>query len=117
MSIQPGTRRQNLHRDDKNHHVRHAAASEYHTNRDGLLGLFVPACDTSRENGATRVVPGSHLWGSERPDFGPDGNKGVVDVCMEKGDAFLMLGSLYHGGGEYSRQDGGSRTMHIMFCC
>jgi ectoine hydroxylase-related dioxygenase (phytanoyl-CoA dioxygenase family) len=117
MAVQPGAKSQRLHRDDKNHHARHTAASKYEPNRDCLFGLFVPACDTSRENGATRVVPGSHLWGDEQPDFGPDGTKGVVDACMEKGDAFLMLGSLYHGAGEYTRQDGLSRTVHIMFCC
>ncbi|KAK7517823.1 uncharacterized protein IWZ02DRAFT_213930 [Phyllosticta citriasiana] len=121
MDIRPGTPAQRLHRDDKNHHARHTAASsyEYSSNgsRDVLLGLFVPGCDTTRANGATRVVPGSHLWGDERPEFGDDGIKGVVDVELEAGEAVVMLGSLYHGGGEYSRMDGKSRTMHIMFCC
>ncbi|KAL1629961.1 hypothetical protein SLS54_000820 [Diplodia seriata] len=116
MDIQPGTPAQRLHRDDKNHHARHAPVDAYHRNRDMLLGLFVPGCDTYRENGATRVVPGSHLWGDEQPDFGPDGTKGVVDACLNVGEAFIMLGSLYHGGGQYSQKDG-SRTMHIMFCC
>ncbi|EOD51162.1 Phytanoyl-CoA dioxygenase [Neofusicoccum parvum] len=116
MDIQPGTPAQRLHRDDKNHHARHAPVDAYHPNRDMLLGLFVPGCDTYRENGATRVIPGSHLWGDGQPDFGPDGTKGVVDACLNAGDAFIMLGSLYHGGGEYSQKDG-SRTMHIMFCC
>jgi ectoine hydroxylase-related dioxygenase (phytanoyl-CoA dioxygenase family) len=60
-------------------------------------------------------VPGSHLWGDAKPDFG-DGSKGVVDVDMEAGDAFLMLGSLYHAGGEF-RLEKGDRMMHIMFCC
>ncbi|OCK75282.1 PhyH-domain-containing protein [Lepidopterella palustris CBS 459.81] len=116
MDMRPGTLAQKLHRDDKNHHARHTAATTYHANRDMLLGLFVPGCDTSRENGATRVVPGSHLWGDEKPDFGEDGTKGVIDVELKAGDAFLMLGSVYHGGGHFAR-DEGSRTMHIMFCC
>jgi len=81
-----------------------------------LLGLFVPGCDTTKEIGATRVVPGSHLWGDEKPDFGPDGCKGVVDAEMKAGDAFVMLGSLYHGGGQFMK-DSGSRTVHIMFMC
>ncbi|KAF2177527.1 hypothetical protein K469DRAFT_602979 [Zopfia rhizophila CBS 207.26] len=116
MDIRPGTKAQKLHRDDKNHHARHAAVPSYHPNRDILLGLFVPGCDTYRENGATRVVPGSHLWGDEKPDFGDDGCKGVVDAELKVGEAFMMLGSLYHGGGEYKREEG-SRAMHIMFCC
>lgn len=116
MSIQPGTPAQRLHRDDKNHHARHTPATSYEPNRDMLLGLFVPECDTRRENGATRVVPGSHLWGDDKPDFGLDGTKGVVDVCLKKGEAFVMLGSLYHGGGHFEEKEG-ERTMHIMFCC
>ncbi|KAF4119430.1 Phytanoyl-CoA dioxygenase (PhyH) [Geosmithia morbida] len=116
MSSQPGCKPQLLHRDDKNHHARHAAAASYSRGRDMLLGLFVPTCDTFRANGATRIVPGSHLWGDDRPDFGPDGTAGVVDAELKRGEAFVMLGSLYHGAGEYSMPTG-CRTVHIMFMC
>lgn len=116
MDTRPGTNAQDLHRDDKNHHARHYKAEKYSKERDMLLGLFVPGCDTFEANGATRVVPGSHLWGDERPDFGPDGDKGVVNAELKKGEAFIMLGSLYHGAGKYSLQEG-TRTVHIMFMC
>ena len=116
MDVRPGTNAQELHRDDKNHHARHTKATKYEHGRDMLLGLFVPACNTFKANGATRVVAGSHLWGDEEPDFGPDGNKGVVDAELNIGEAFLMLGSLYHGAGNYSLTEG-SRTVHIMFMC
>ncbi|KAI0104053.1 hypothetical protein F4776DRAFT_484335 [Hypoxylon sp. NC0597] len=122
FDIPPGTPAQGLHRDDKNHHARHVEASHYNPNRDVLLGLFVPGCDTFRANGATRVVPGSHLWGDERPYFGPDGTQGVVDAELKKGEAFVMLGSLYHGGGAYERPltcdvERESRTVYAMFSC
>lgn len=116
MSSGPGTSAQKLHRDDKNHHARHAAASSYTPNRDMLLGLFVPGCDTTKANGATRVAPGSHLWGDEKPDFGADGTKGVVDAELKMGEAFMMLGSTYHGAGTYSLPNG-QRVVHINFCC
>jgi ectoine hydroxylase-related dioxygenase (phytanoyl-CoA dioxygenase family) len=116
MDLQPGFEAQRLHRDDKNHHARHTPSKTYHKGRDMLLGLFVPGCDTNKENGATRIVPGSHLWGDEKPDFGPDGNKGVVDTELYAGEAFIILGSLYHGAGKYSRSTG-SRTVHTMFSC
>ncbi|EPE02879.1 phytanoyl- dioxygenase family protein [Ophiostoma piceae UAMH 11346] len=116
MSSQPGSKLQQLHRDDKNHHARHAAATEYNQGRDMLLGLFVPTCDTYKANGATRIVPGSHLWGDDKPDFGPTGDAGVVDAELKRGEAFVMLGSLHHGAGEYS-QTSGCRTVHIMFMC
>ncbi|KAL2833841.1 hypothetical protein BDW59DRAFT_179486 [Aspergillus cavernicola] len=116
MDIHPGAQAQKLHRDDKNHHGRHPRVNSYHSNRDMLLGLFVPGCDTSREIGATRIVPGSHLWGDEKPDFGPNGDKGVIDAELKAGEAFIMLGSLYHGGGHFSKATG-SRMVHIMFMC
>ncbi|KAF4979793.1 hypothetical protein FZEAL_4067 [Fusarium zealandicum] len=116
MDSQPGSEAQKLHRDDKNHHARHAKTDTYSKGRDMLLGLFVPACDTFKANGATRIIPGSHLWGDEKPDFGPDGNLGVVDAELKRGEAFVMLGSLYHGAGQYSLPSG-SRTVHIMFMC
>ncbi|KAI1084888.1 hypothetical protein F5B20DRAFT_523589 [Whalleya microplaca] len=122
FDIPPGTSAQGLHRDDKNHHARHTEASHYSRNRDMLLGLFVPGCDTFQANGATRVAPGSHLWGDEKPYFGPDGTQGVVDAELKKGEAFIMLGSLYHGGGAYekpvtSNADIESRTIYAMFSC
>ncbi|KAL6245059.1 hypothetical protein RBB50_007834 [Rhinocladiella similis] len=124
FDIPPGTPAQGLHRDDKNHHARHSKAESYQKGRDMLLGLFVPACDTSKANGATRVVPGSHLWDDEMPDFGRDGNQGVIDAEMHMGEAFIMLGSLYHGGGAYEKPLGPSkegaresRTVHAMFSC
>ncbi|KEY66700.1 hypothetical protein S7711_09720 [Stachybotrys chartarum IBT 7711] len=116
MSSQPGSNSQKLHRDDKNHHAKHTEASKYVKGRDMLFGLFVPDCDTFEANGATRIVPGSHLWGDGQPDFGPDGNKGVENAELKKGEAFVMLGSLYHGAGKYSLPTG-CRTVHIMFMC
>ncbi|KAK8210198.1 hypothetical protein M8818_003686 [Zalaria obscura] len=116
MDTRPGSAAQRLHRDDKNHHARHTKAETYTKGRDMLMGIFVPGCDTYKENGATRIVPGSHLWGDEEPDFGPDGCNGVVDAELKAGEAFVMLGSLYHGAGHYQKETG-SRTVHIMFMC
>lgn len=124
FDIPPGTQAQGLHRDDKNHHARHHHADEYTKGRDVLLGLFVPGVDTTTANGATRVVPGSHLWGDDQPDFGCDGNQGVVDAELQVGEALIFLGSLYHGGGTYKKPLGTakegireSRTVHAMFSC
>jgi ectoine hydroxylase-related dioxygenase (phytanoyl-CoA dioxygenase family) len=116
MSSLPGAKAQELHRDDKNHHFRHTKAEMYSKGRDMLLGLSVPACDTFKANGATRIVPGSHLWGDGKPDFGPNGDKGVINAELKRGQAFIMLGSLYHGAGNYSLPTG-NRTVHIMFMC
>ncbi|KAF2706955.1 hypothetical protein K504DRAFT_470946 [Pleomassaria siparia CBS 279.74] len=117
MDTRPNTPAQRLHRDDKNHHARHTSSPSYAIGRDMLLGLFVPGCDTTVASGATRIVPGSHLWGDSEPCFtSPTGSSLVVDAELKRGEAFLMLGSLYHGAGSYSLPTG-NRMVHIMFCC
>lgn len=120
FDIPPGTKKQGLHRDDKNHHWRrNGRVANYEKGREGLVGLFVPGCDTTRQNGATRVVLGSHLWGDEEPSLAEMENN-VVDAEMKKGEALIMLGGVYHGGGEFEQGEAGegdTRTVHAMFCC
>jgi ectoine hydroxylase-related dioxygenase (phytanoyl-CoA dioxygenase family) len=51
--------------------------------------------DFTEENGATRVIPGSHLWEDKlRPTVDE-----TVPAEMAKGSVLFYLGSLYHGGG------------------
>jgi len=51
--------------------------------------------DFTLDNGATRVVPGSHTWPSER-EAKPDE---ISRAEMSAGSALLYLGSALHGGG------------------
>jgi ectoine hydroxylase-related dioxygenase (phytanoyl-CoA dioxygenase family) len=67
MYIGPGATAQPLHRDDYLHHNVHTEASppwndERDMNRESAVGLFVAGTNTSKANGATRFIPGSHLW-------------------------------------------------------
>lgn len=97
FSIGPGAKRQELHRDDSIHHNPLPELESYHQyriGRDSSVGLFVAGKKTSRANGATRFIPGSHLWGEDRcPD-----EEMAFYAELEPGDAFLMLASCYHGG-------------------
>lgn len=58
------------------------------------MGLFVADTATTRLNGATRFIPGSHLW-----DYAilPDESL-AVQPELAPGDAVLMLSGLFHGG-------------------
>lgn len=67
--------------------------------------------DFSRENGATRLIPGSHQWDPERI---PDESE-VVYAEMPAGSAVIYLGSTVHGGGANATQDQWRRGMHLSY--
>jgi ectoine hydroxylase-related dioxygenase (phytanoyl-CoA dioxygenase family) len=57
--------------------------------------------DFTEENGATRIVPGSHVW-PEVPGFQADGRSeelGSIPAEMKRGSVLVWSGSLWHGGG------------------
>ncbi len=58
--------------------------------------------DFTEENGATRVIPGSHRWEDKLRPTGEE----TVPAEMPKGSALFYLGSLYHGGGA-------NRSQHV----
>lgn len=63
FAIKPGAKDQVLHRDDGNSHniIPEITAGLYAPARDETIGLFVAGSKTTRQNGATRFVPKSHL--------------------------------------------------------
>lgn len=96
FSIGPGAAAQGLHRDDMIHHnlTRRMDSSEYKIGQDTGIGFFVGGKKTTRQNGATRFIPGSHLWDHETP---PSEDLAFY-AELEPGDGFIMLSSCYHGG-------------------
>ncbi|KAF2726970.1 PhyH-domain-containing protein [Polyplosphaeria fusca] len=107
LRIGPGGKAQPLHRDDYIGHNIHDEVQEWDDTRDmcreTAVGLFVAGCKITKQNGGTAFIPGSHLWGTDRKNP-PD-----VNLCqhaeMDKGDAFIMLASTFHGGGTNSTKD------------
>ena len=55
----------------------------------------------TRENGATEVVLGSHVWDDERKPREDEVTYGEMDA----GDALLVLGNTYHGAGANRTND------------
>lgn len=50
---------------------------------------------TTKENGATIVIPGSHLWGPDRCPLDEE----AIPAELEIGDALFFVGNVYHAGG------------------
>jgi hypothetical protein len=93
IGIEPGEPAQFLHRDEELWSFTHDF--ELMANAMWTLDAF------TAENGATRVIPGSHLWPRDRePEPGE-----AVSITAPRGSAILWLGSLLHAGGA-NRSDG-----------
>jgi ectoine hydroxylase-related dioxygenase (phytanoyl-CoA dioxygenase family) len=88
IEIGPGEAAQPLHPDDAIYPMPRPHA-------ELVVNVMWPFDDFTPENGATRLVPGSHRWVDERP--GPETE--TVSVTMPAGSALMYLGSLWHGGG------------------
>lgn len=59
-----------------------------------------------------KMIPGSHLWDNQRPPSIEE----VDYATMQKGDAYVMLGSTYHAGGA-NQTSNEKRPMHGLFFC
>lgn len=99
-------------------------AEQQYIHRDELVWVHVPRphpelqvasvialVDFTAENGATRVVPGSHQWSWERM---PDAHEFAV-AEMPAGAAVIYLGSTLHGGGPNTTRDQWRRGMHLSY--
>jgi len=101
----PGAETQLLHRDE---------AVWVHVPRPHpeLQVASVIALDAFRaENGATRVVPGSHRWPLERVALAGE----IATAVMPPGAAVIYLGSTIHGGGANTTPNHWRRGMHLSY--
>nr|KIR44728.1 phytanoyl-CoA dioxygenase [Cryptococcus bacillisporus CA1280] len=93
LRLVPGAKKQPLHRDQIAYQIRPDPINPLFT---PMVGCLIAGSKCTKKNGATAVIPGSHLWGPERAP--------KVEECtyaeMEAGDALFTLGSCYHGAGE-----------------
>lgn len=70
--------------------------------------------DFTRENGATDVVPGSHVWDHPRPDAA-EMERRAVPLEMPAGSVAIFAGSLFHRGGA-NRSRGERFGLTIQYC-
>ena len=102
----PGSPAQWLHRDE-------AVWSEVPRPAPQLqLATVIAFNEFTRDNGATRIVPGSHRW-DERDRQATDDE--VACAEMGPGAAVVYLGSTIHGGGA-NTTDVPRRGAHLSYC-
>jgi ectoine hydroxylase-related dioxygenase (phytanoyl-CoA dioxygenase family) len=67
--------------------------------------------DFTTDNGATRIVPGSHRWDKDRQPEPAE----IAVAEMPAGSAVVYLGSTIHGGGPNTTAARRRRGMHMSF--
>lgn len=88
IQINPGENPQELHHDDGYCHLPRP--------RPPLGSAIIVALDDfTAENGATRIIPGSHKWDSSRRGKHSE----VVSAAMPAGSVVYFLATTWHGGG------------------
>ncbi len=89
IRIKPGQGAQVLHRD------RLAWGGYLQRSIEPQLNMIWAVTDFTKENGATRVVPGSHLWEEGRGAHEDE----ITYAEMKAGSVILYTGSVIHSGG------------------
>lgn len=75
------------------------------------VASVIALVDFTEDNGATRVIPGSHEWPLDRVPKAEE----TIAAVMEAGDAVVYLGSTIHGGGPNTTADQFRRGMHLSY--
>ena len=106
ISINPGEEPQRLHHDDEYIHLPRPRAP-FGT----AIMLAFDAYTTT--NGATRLIPGSHVWGPASVKQ-PKESDCISAVCDE-GSVVFFVSTLWHGGGK-NTSDHVRRSATVQYC-
>ncbi|KAK4182663.1 hypothetical protein QBC35DRAFT_444805 [Podospora australis] len=112
IAIGPHSAPQPLHRDQWQFPIFTVTGPE--TTMQASINFVVALTKFTEENGATRVIPGSHLWA----DFKENGTQEqTVAAEMEVGDACFITGKVVHGGGANVTENETRRGITLVFQC
>ncbi|KAH8803336.1 hypothetical protein F5884DRAFT_861666 [Xylogone sp. PMI_703] len=103
--VNPGGKQQGLHRDDSDYHTRNC-------DMPVMIGCVTALTKTTKENGATIIIPGSHLWDSDRCPYDEE----AIPAELDPGSALIFLGNTYHAGGANITTDEARETVGIFLC-
>ncbi|KAI9147477.1 Dioxygenase aneA [Paramyrothecium foliicola] len=111
IDIGPGSKPQPLHRDQWQFPIFTYCGPDA---PEASINFVVALTDFTDENGATRVIPGSHKWS----DFKQNGTQeDTIPAEMEIGDACFITGKVVHGGGANRTTDFTRRAITLVFQC
>ncbi|GAA5908772.1 hypothetical protein JCM6882_008203 [Rhodosporidiobolus microsporus] len=113
LEIHPGSKAQELHRDDALYHNILPRADVWTKEREVSILNFVALSKVTAENGGTCFIPGSHLWGEYDELPGAD-HPDLLKAEMDVGDTFIMLCSTWHGGGHNQAVPGSPNSVRTL---
>lgn len=89
ISIGHGEKQQIMHADDPMFPFDHSSDMQV------MINVMWAVDDFTMENGATHIVPGSHVWPRDRQAT----NEETIQAEMKAGSFMIYLGSTHHSGG------------------
>lgn len=104
-TIGPGEAAQELHRDDLMFPFVHPSERVVYCTTFWALDAF------TAENGATRIVPGSHRWDDVRRPREDE----VVQAVMPRGSVVLFTCAVWHGGGANTTAEAWRRALFTSY--
>jgi ectoine hydroxylase-related dioxygenase (phytanoyl-CoA dioxygenase family) len=111
IEIHPGEIAQELHRDGRGFLKR--LGLECPGAVEVVMNTLLALTDITEDMGATRVIPGSHLW-EDYTDFGSQ--EQTVPALMSAGDILLINGRVLHSGGANVTANRARRLIATSWC-
>ena len=110
ISVFPGETVQPLHRDELAWDF-----FPFPTDYDVQCNTIWAMTDFTAENGATRVLPGTHKLGPDTTAADAQIGREIDQAEMERGSVFFYTGKVYHGAGA-NNSDAVRQGINITYC-
>ncbi|KAF2432174.1 PhyH-domain-containing protein [Tothia fuscella] len=114
IEIGPHNKAQPLHRDQELYPFWNALGPQ---GPEATVNFLVALSPFTEQNGATRIVPGSHLWPHFEDTFLEGGvhkhDTPTIAAEMNPGDCVFFSGKLLHGGGHNQTNDENRRGIDL----
>ncbi|PHH65597.1 hypothetical protein CDD81_2032 [Ophiocordyceps australis] len=111
IDIGPGSRAQPLHRDQWQFPIFNLCGPDA---PEASINFIFAMNKVTEENGATRVILGSHKWSDLNENGTPED---TIPLEMEPGDAAFFSSKVVHGGGANTTTDVRRKAISVVFQC